>query len=51
MFPPPQRQVIELDTVPAKPRRFIFVLLDDFTLCGGAGLPAVGEPDVAEKAL
>ena len=32
MFPPPQRQVIELDTVPAKPRRFIFVLLDDFTL-------------------
>ena len=32
MFPPPQRQVIELDSVPAKPRRFVFVLLDNFTL-------------------
>ncbi|MBV7393305.1 GlxA family transcriptional regulator [Mameliella sediminis] len=32
MFPPPQQQVIELDTVPAKPRRFVFVLLDNFTM-------------------
>ncbi|MGP6088390.1 GlxA family transcriptional regulator [Antarctobacter jejuensis] len=32
MFPPPQRQVVELDTVPAKPRRFVFVLQDNFTL-------------------
>jgi|SRR6056297_80239 len=32
MFPPRQRQVIELDSVPSKPRRFVFVLLDNFTL-------------------
>ena len=32
MFPPPQRQVIELDTVPPKPRRFVFVLLGNFTM-------------------
>jgi transcriptional regulator GlxA family with amidase domain len=32
MFPPPQRQIIELESVPPKPRRFIFVLLDNFTL-------------------
>ncbi|SMX50630.1 GlxA family transcriptional regulator [Maliponia aquimaris] len=32
MFPPSQRQVVELDKVPAKPRRFVFVLLDNFTL-------------------
>lgn len=32
MFPPPQRQVIELDSVPPKPRRFVFVLLDNFTM-------------------
>lgn len=32
MFPPPQRQVIELDSVPPKPRRFVFVLLGNFTM-------------------
>ena len=32
MLPPSQRQIVELDTVPAKPRRFVFVLLDNFTL-------------------
>ena len=29
---PIQRQLVELDSVPAKPRRFVFVLLDNFTL-------------------
>ncbi len=32
MLPNAQRQVIELDTVPDKPARFVFVLLKDFTL-------------------
>ncbi|MBP0482059.1 GlxA family transcriptional regulator [Sagittula salina] len=32
MLPPSQRQIVELDTVPAKPKRFVFVLLEDFTL-------------------
>jgi transcriptional regulator GlxA family with amidase domain len=32
MFPPPQRPAIAIDTVPAKPRRFVFVLLHNFTL-------------------
>jgi transcriptional regulator GlxA family with amidase domain len=29
---PIQRQIVELDKVPPKPRRFVFVLLDNFTL-------------------
>ena len=29
---PIQRQIVELDKVPQKPRRFVFVLLDNFTL-------------------
>jgi transcriptional regulator GlxA family with amidase domain len=32
MLPPSQRQIVPLDSVPAKPRRFVFVLLDNFTL-------------------
>ncbi|MFZ7094131.1 GlxA family transcriptional regulator [Primorskyibacter sp. 2E233] len=32
MLPPAQRQIVELETVPSKPRRFVFVLLDNFTL-------------------
>ena len=32
MSHPIQRQIVELDSVPDKPRRFIFVLLDNFTL-------------------
>jgi transcriptional regulator GlxA family with amidase domain len=29
---PIQRQIVELDKIPQKPRRFVFVLLDNFTL-------------------
>ena len=32
MLPPPQRQIVEIDTAPARPRRYVFVLLQDFTL-------------------
>ncbi len=32
MLPPMQRHIVELDKVPAKPRRFVFVLLQNFTL-------------------
>ena len=32
MSQPIQRQIVELDSVPAKPRRFVFVLLDNFTM-------------------
>lgn len=32
MLPPNQRQIVEIDTVPDKPKRFVFVLLQDFTL-------------------
>ncbi|WGW02885.1 GlxA family transcriptional regulator [Tropicibacter oceani] len=32
MLPPAQRQIVELDEVPDKPRRFVFVLLENFTL-------------------
>jgi transcriptional regulator GlxA family with amidase domain len=32
MLPPTQRQIVELDVVPDKPRRFVFVLLPEFTL-------------------
>ncbi len=32
MLPPSTRQIVELDSVPAKPRRFVFVLLENFTL-------------------
>ncbi|WP_425100512.1 GlxA family transcriptional regulator [Tropicibacter sp. S64] len=32
MLPSPKRQIVELDDVPDKPRRFVFVLLENFTL-------------------
>ncbi|MCT4609048.1 MAG: GlxA family transcriptional regulator [Pelagimonas sp.] len=32
MLPPTQRQIVEIDSAPSKPRRFVFVLLDQFTL-------------------
>ncbi|CUH77436.1 GlxA family transcriptional regulator [Tropicibacter naphthalenivorans] len=32
MLPPSQRQIVELESVPNKPRRFVFVLLENFTL-------------------
>ncbi|QBF31879.1 GlxA family transcriptional regulator [Thalassococcus sp. S3] len=37
-----QRQVVELDSPPAKPRRFVFVLLDNFTmLCFASALESL----------
>ena len=42
MFPPVQRQIVELDEVPRKPRRFVFVLLPQFTmLCFSAAVEAL----------
>ncbi len=42
MLPPMQRQIIELDTPPEKPRRFVFVLLPEFTLlCFSAAVEAL----------
>ncbi|MFW2544513.1 GlxA family transcriptional regulator [Primorskyibacter sp. 2E107] len=32
MLPPSQRKIVELDEIPDKPRRFVFVLLENFTL-------------------
>jgi len=32
MLPPSTRQIVELESVPAKPKRFVFVLLENFTL-------------------
>lgn len=32
MLPPMQRQTVDIDTTPDKPRQFVFVLLDNFTL-------------------
>ncbi|MCC1492672.1 GlxA family transcriptional regulator [Cognatishimia sp. F0-27] len=42
MLPPTQRQIVEIDTAPAKPRRFVFVLMPDFTmLCFSAAVEAL----------
>ncbi len=42
MLPPTQRQTVEIENAPAKPRRFVFVLLPEFTmLCFAAAVESL----------
>jgi transcriptional regulator GlxA family with amidase domain len=42
MLPPTKRQTIEIETAPKKPRRFVFVLLPEFTmLCFSAAVESL----------